>query len=378
MVLFGFRREIPSLSIDTASAVPIPAQLREIFLEEIRQGRFEDSKKVPSERALAERYGVSRTSVRESLNTMVREGLLVRRVGKGTFVAGDGRDPAEQQFASIAFLIGENIFRFVRPGYNRILLGAQEACRQAGFQLLFHAVPEEESDPSLHFLETAGTELRAWIVTGGLHHRAIDRILQSPLPVVFVDLLVDDEKSSFVGFDYATGTRLAMEHLAELGHERIGFIGFANSEKYEAYWRTLEQLGLRYDPHLVKFLQLPDVQPSISSGFRMMQQMVASERLPTAVLATNDLVAVGVMEALTVAGIRVPQQMSVIGFDDLGQEVDPPLTTVRSDVEGAGRLAATYLIERLRVGEQKEPRKIVVPTELIVRGTTAPPGGDSD
>src|SRR5690606_10570725 len=123
MVLSGSRREMPSLSIDTASAVPIPAQLREIFLEEIRQGRFEDSKKVPSERALAERYGVSRTSVRESLNSMVRDGLLVRRVGKGTFVAGYGCEPAEQQFASIAFLIGENIFRFVRPGYNRILLG---------------------------------------------------------------------------------------------------------------------------------------------------------------------------------------------------------------------------------------------------------------
>ena len=369
---------MPSLSIDTASAVPIPTQLRAILSEEIREGKFEESKKMPSERTLADRYGVSRTSVRESLNTMVRDGLLVRRVGKGTFVASDGRELGEQPAGSIAFLIGENIFRFVQPGYNRILLGAQEACRQAGYQLLFHAVSDEESDPSLHFLETPGTELQAWIVTGGLHRRAIDRILQSPLPVVFVDLLVEDEKHSFVGFDYATGTRLAMEHLASLGHERIGFIGFANTEKYEAYWRTLEQLALRYDPHLVKFLQLPDVQPSISSGFRMMQEMIASDRLPTAVLATNDLVAVGIMEALSVAGIRVPQQMSVVGFDDLGQEANTPLTTVRSDVEGAGRLAASYLIERLRFGEREEPRKIVVPTELIVRGTTAPAGGSID
>ena len=89
-----------------------------------------------------------------------------------------------------------------------------------------------------------------------------------------------------------------------LGHGDVGFVGFPNSEKYQTFWQKLEQLDLRYNPHWVQFLQLPDVEPGILSGYHAMQAMLAGGSLPTALLATNDLVAMGVIEALKMAGIQ--------------------------------------------------------------------------
>ena len=189
---------------------------------------------MPAERALAERFGVSRTSVRECLNTLVKDGVLVRHVGRGTFFASSsaGRRPAstKDSVGHLAFLIGENIFQFVQPGYSRILVGAERECRRHGYHLLFHSVGEEEGDPKLGLPQGQPDGVRGVLVAGGLRSRTLERIVQWKVPIVLTDLIVDDGHLSAVGPDYAQGTRLAVEHLASLGHTKIGFIGFPNSE----------------------------------------------------------------------------------------------------------------------------------------------------
>ncbi len=366
--------------IQTNSASSVPAQLRSILAREIKDGRYGDSGRLPSERALAERFGVSRTSVRESLNLMVKEGALVRVIGKGTFVASiignlpnaanpnPGRSTEEKH---LAFLIGENIFQFVQPGYSRILVGAEQTCRHQGYRLLFHSVGEEENDPQLGLSPGQPNGIYGCLVAGGLRKRSLDRLLDWNVPVVLTDLIVQDGNTSAVGADYGIGTAQAIEYLVGLGHKAIGFIGFPNSEKYRTYWQTLEKLELPYNPHLVQFLQLPNVEPGILSGFNAMQEMIASGSLPTAVIATNDLVAMGLIEALKMVDISVPERMSVIGCDDLGHDVNPPLTTIRSYPEEVGRIAARMLIDQL--SGASTPARIAVPTELVIRGTTAAP-----
>jgi LacI family transcriptional regulator len=171
--------------------------------------------------------------------------------------------------------------------------------------------------------------------------------------------------------DYAEGMRQAVTYLHGLGHRNIGFIGFPNSEKYIAFWQTLASLGIRYEPRWVVFLQLPELQSSMLSGYRAMQSILAVESLPTAMIATNDLVALGAKDALAVAGIEVPKRMSVMGFDDLGVETDRPLTTMRTDSSEVGRLAVRTLLDQIR-GEISSQKRITVPTELVIRESTAP------
>jgi DNA-binding LacI/PurR family transcriptional regulator len=342
-----------------------------VLTEEIERGVYGEEGKLPSERALADRFEISRTSVRECLQLLVKEGLLVRIVGKGTYVAGAKNipmAPAVDPSNHLAFLIGQNIFQFVQPGYNRVMLGAEQACRQRGYSLLFHSVEDEETGSKLGLGPEHG--IRGCLVAGGLRKRSLERILDSGIPIVLTDLIVDGSTSA-VGPDYASGTRQALQHLVELGHRHVGFVGFPNSEKYQTFWQKLEQLDLRYNPHWVQFLQLPDVEPGILAGFHAMQAMLAGGSLPTAVLATNDLVAMGVIEALKLAGLEVPGEVNVIGYDDLGRDQNPPLTTIRSYPEEVGRIAAHMLIDELE--GVSSTNRVAVPTELVVRGSTAPP-----
>jgi DNA-binding LacI/PurR family transcriptional regulator len=358
------------MSTHVLNGTTVPLQLRSVLIDEIERGVYGEAGKLPSERALADRFSVSRTSVRECLNTLVKDRLLVRVVGKGTFVASASKPVSSADtFANdLAFLIGENIFQFVQPGYNRILIGAEQACRQQGYRLLFHSVTDEETDPKLGL--SPGHGIRGCLVAGGLRKKLLEHILDWDVPVVLTDLIVDGNTSA-VGPDYASGTRQALEHLVSLGHRDVGFVGFPNSEKYQTFWQKLEQLDLRYNPHWVQFLQLPDVEPGILAGYHAMQAMLAGGSLPTALLATNDLVAMGIIEALKLAGIQVPAQVSVIGYDDLGRDQNP-LTTIRSYPEEVGRIAAKMLMEKLD-GEPSQNR-VAVPTKLVARGSTAPPG----
>ena len=344
---------------------PVRDQLRSILAAEIDRGPYRGGAKLPSERELAKTYGTSRTSVRQALESLVEEGVLVRGAGKGTFVA-QGHKPVPA--LTFAFLISEEIFHFVEPGVNRILVEAQRTCQESGSRLLFQAVSEAT------FEIEGGVD--GCIVVGGAPARLVERLRAAGTPVVLVDLLQDDS-SAQIGFDYAGGMRQAMTYLHGLGHRQIGFVGFPNTEKYAAYWQSLAAFGLSYDPQLVAFLQLPDLAPSILSGYRTMQKMLSAGRLPTAMIATNDLVAYGMMDALAVAGVSVPGRLSVVGFDDLRQDTNPPLTTVRSHAGQAGTLAVRVLLERVRSGVESQSR-ITVPTELVIRTSTAPPQEDSE
>ena len=345
-----------------------------MLASEIGRGRHASGAKLPSERELAAAYGTSRTSIRQALDALVQEGLLFRTVGKGTFVmpadrsASSVKAPPETgrttKTGTLAFVIRESIFQFVQAGVNRILLGARKSCQEHGYRLLFHSVSEDEPDIE--------HDIDGCIIVGGAPARLMERLRGTGMPLVLADPLLLDESNTSVGFDYAGGMRQAMTYLAGLGHCQIGFTGFPNSEKYVAYWQSLATLGLQYHPHFVEFLQLPDLQPSILAGYRAMQKFLAQGQLPTAMIATNDLVAYGMMEALETSGVSVPQQISVLGFDDLGRDAHPPLTTIRTDSAEVGRLAVRSLLNQIEEGSSRQGR-IAVPTELVIRSSTAVP-----
>lgn len=205
---------------------------------------------------------------------------------------------------------------------------------------------------------------------GGVNHAVLERLQALDAPLILVDMLFQKEGPHVVRIDYGRGTELAMEHLIGLGHKEIGFIGFAGSEKYQMFWRTLEAAGLPYNPRYVQFLEATELQPGIVAGYESMQKLLASPRLPTAVLITNDYVTLGAIEALSIAGVTVPGRMSIVGFDDLAQS-NFPLTTVKADLVELGRIAARTLLDR--IDHPSDGVDTVVPIELVVRGSTAPP-----
>jgi len=354
--------------ISQDSPLSVREQLRDILLEEISEMRFAGGKRFPSERELAERFAVSRASVRETISELIAAGALYRTGGRGTFVADE---PAKTNGRQIAFLINEDIFSFAETGYGRILRGVEDACRRRGDVLIFQSIGTDAGQ----LFSGESSRVDGIVIVGGVRRPLLERLREARIPVVLVDLLIrtksDDVET--VNIDYAAGTRTALERLYELGHRKIGFIGFPGSDKYDSYWQTCSSLGLQYDPQIVEFLHSVDLEPGILAGFRAIQKILMRGVLPTAVIATNDFVARGAMEALQAAGISVPNQVSVVGYDDFGLSTSPSLTTIRADLEEVGRLAMEALRRRIEGDEQGT--HIVVPVDFVERRSSAPASG---
>lgn len=359
--------------IDANSPALIREQLRSILLQEIEDGVHRPGARFPSERALAERFHVSRTSVRETITQLLTEGVLLRAAGRGTFVnAGQKPRSAPEASRQIGCWISASLFNFVQPGYSQILTGAGEVCRNRGFRSQFHPVDETKQPLDLIFADDTSTGgMDGNLVIGGVNRYVLDRLRSIKSPLLLVDLLVSQDSADAVRIEYASGTRQAIAHLQALGHSEIGFIGFPGSQKYEAFWQSLEAYGMNYNPRHVQFLSVSELAPGMLAGYRSMQAMIEGGRLPTAILVTNDCVALGVLDALKIAGVRVPEDISVVGCDDLGSSAQQ-LTTIQVDLTEVGRVAANALLDRIESGVEPQG-PILVPVRFVVRDTSGPP-----
>lgn len=356
--------------IDANSPISVRNQLLAILTDGIKSGRYKPGQRFPSERALAEKFAISRTSVRETVAQMIAQQALVRVNGRGTFVAERPtalNHAAGDHTRQLGFWIGERVFHFAQPGYNQILSGFTEICHATACRLRFHPV-KEAGNPDLE--DVSRTGLDGSIIVGGLSLDVVEKLKQLRRPLILVDLLNSTNDVS-VSVDYATGTRSAMDHLFNLGHQSIGFIGFPNSAKYLSYWQSLQSHARPYRPEHVEFLDSSDLLPGMLVGYRAMQKLLGQSSRPTAFLVTNDHAALGAIEALGIANLEVPKDISVIGYDDLGRSATP-LTTVRTDLVEVGRIAARILLNWIQTGQPPE-RETSVPVELVIRSSTASP-----
>jgi DNA-binding LacI/PurR family transcriptional regulator len=181
-----------------------------------------------------------------------------------------------------------------------------------------------------------------------------------------------------IALDHDLAARLAMQHLHDLGHRDIAVIrGQPFSSDSQVRWNAIRKaavsLGLAIDPRLT--VQLEGDSPWPDLGYEVTRRLLAAGRRFTALFAFNDISAIGAIGALRDAGLRVPADVSVVGFDDIQSAgyQNPGLTTVRQPLREMGERAARTLLQRIEAnGRGREPRLIRVAPQLIVRGTTAP------
>ncbi|PYY17949.1 MAG: LacI family transcriptional regulator, partial [Acidobacteria bacterium] len=183
-----------------------------------------------------------------------------------------------------------------------------------------------------------------------------------------------------VVLDHRRAALLALEHLLQLGHRRIAFIkGQPFSSDTDTRWSSIRdaarKLGLTIDPDLVTQLQVDS--PTPEPGYDVTKSLLAKHRHFTAMFAFNDISAIGAIRALLDSGMKVPGDVSVIGFDDIQNAAfqNPRLTTIRQPLRRMGELAAETLLKRIRGTEYH--KVIAVEPELIVRESTAAPSIES-
>jgi LacI family transcriptional regulator len=200
-----------------------------------------------------------------------------------------------------------------------------------------------------------------------------------PVPVVTVSGHNERRGVTNIVLDHDRAARLALEHLAKLGHRRVAFIkGQEFSSDTEVRWNAVRkaaaQLGLKVDAKLT--LQLEGDLASPQLGYAMMRKFLARHEPFTALFAFNDISAIGAIRALRENGLRVPKDVSVIGFDDIQSAAfqNPALTTVRQPLHQMGKIAAETLLRRItHPGHGSKAGQITVKPELVLRESTASP-----
>jgi DNA-binding LacI/PurR family transcriptional regulator len=218
------------------------------------------------------------------------------------------------------------------------------------------------------------------VVTSRLSDDHWQRLTDAKVPVVVIDPVgIPSADVPSVGAMNWAGGLAATEHLIQLGHRRIGVLGgradtLCARARVHGYHAALDAAGIPFDPALVRYGDF-----GYDLGFEHGLDLLALEPRPTAIFATSDLQALGLIEAARVHHLRVPDHLSVVGFDDLptARWAAPPLTTVRQPLADMGRVALRSA-ERLAAKEGLDTSRVELATELVIRESTAAPGTGPD
>jgi LacI family transcriptional regulator len=207
---------------------------------------------------------------------------------------------------------------------------------------------------------------------GSYHKDIIETLNAGNVPFVSTAKIFDEESMDYVDIDNHQGGMLAMEHLIGLGHKRIAYIGkpdlTSSLERMNSHRAALKKHYLPYDPDLVMVLD----SSSTESGYSATVHLIDNPNPPTAIFLANDVMAVGAIRAIQERGLRVPDDISIVGFDDipLASLINPPLTTIYQPAYQKGVCAAKMLIGKL----QKKPAPVceILDVKLVVRASTGP------
>jgi LacI family transcriptional regulator len=259
------------------------------------------------------------------------------------------------------------------PFFQDVLVGLKHGVGELGYDLLLFATEQPGA-----YLRRARHHRVDGLVLWGVDRDDPDLppLVEARMPLVAIDLEVVGPCATWISSDSVGGARLAVRHLHELGHTRIatitGLVGTKpGRERLEGYRQELTSLGLEVSP---EYETNGDFYAD--SGEAAMRALLTQAERPTAVFAASDEMAVGAAGAARSAGVRVPEDISIIGFDDsrIAALLDPPLTTVRQDRASLGIAAARTVAGTIEHPDEP-PTPSILPVELVVRRSSAPPPG---
>ncbi|MDG2403561.1 MAG: LacI family DNA-binding transcriptional regulator [Paracoccaceae bacterium] len=275
------------------------------------------------------------------------------------------------------FSVAISIPDISNPFYPEMVRGAQEALATNGYNLMMFNNNWDAKTETNH-LEAMQRHMIDGILLS--HTQAdLDLNMLSPTPIVILGRGLDYPEFPSVGNDSVGGTKLALDRLFELGHRRIGLISggalrATASSRQEAYFQFHKKNGLEIDEQLVAPTNF-GVQTSESIAFarEAAEKLLSQPDRPSAIFASNDVLALAVLQVARALGIRVPQQLSVIGMDDIFSATvsTPALTTVAKQRYENGRLAAEKLLTLMRGGSLGDQSNTLLQCRLIERETTS-------
>lgn len=340
----------------------------------VAKGEYAPGELVASEHELARKHKLSRVTVRRATDLLIEEGLLERRPGKGLYVR-----VAEPEATKIVKVIVGNLAW--EPSV-RVARGAQQVARKSGAEVQVcdaHGSQAEHLATLLNLPQNGAKGALLMALHTAAFNEAVVRIKEQGFPVVVIDHHPHEIDVPAVVADNYRGGALVGRHLAGLGHTRVAFLGDCAAStvraRLEGFRDALAEAGV-----VLPRSRIVDITPEdlLADWSEMVRQSAAAllgraER-PTAVFCSCDAVARACYRACAALGLRIPQDVSLVGFDDdpLAEWLSPPLTTVRQPFTEMGQAAMSVLQERF-AGRCPAAGTVTLPVEWIERGSTAAP-----
>jgi LacI family transcriptional regulator len=275
---------------------------------------------------------------------------------------------------NIGFILTDDHFLRTEPFYTSIFLGTEFEARNAGYYILLTSITPNfgKDDPLPRFI--LNNSVDGIIVAGKIPANLIDRISSYKLPTVYIDYIPTKNCCPLVLIDNLQGGLMATNHLIELGHTNIAFIGAdiehpSLSDRLKGYKQALENAKIQTKNNLIV---TNSKYPDRVNGYNSIKSLLSKNKNVTAVFACNDAMAIGVLNYLNDYGYKVPKDISLIGFDDVEADLmlNPPLTTIRVPKIEMGIEAMKLLVNTLK-NKKSLSNKILVPIELIKRESTS-------
>ena len=332
---------------------------------------------MPTIKDIATLAGVSHTTVSHVIHktrpvsTKIR-GDVEAAIKQLNYVPGPVIRSSHRHSASTIGLLVSNSSN---PFFAELAAGIEETCYRAGYCVVLCNSDDQPERQHTYLRALVEKEIDGLIVCSAGDDVGLATDLRAAkVPVIIVDRQVKGVNSDLVQVDHYKGGYLATRHLLELKHKAIGCIAGPDTttssiDRLNGYRKALAEASA---PFQSEWVVRGDF--TAEGGYKAARILLKRARV-TGIFAGNDLMGIGLLRFAEEHGIRVPQQLSVIGFDgiDLGRYVYPALTTVGQSMRRQGETAATTLLERIRRGPEGKFRKIIINPELTVRESTAEP-----
>lgn len=368
-----------SKTLDKSRRVPLYVQCEEFLRTAITNGTYAGGEFLPPERTLSIDLGVNRLTLRKAIASLIKQGIIENIPGAGNKVRQTSR-PEERTRVVSCIMLRTKGSPALSPYFSEIFEGLHHEASKHGYDLTFMPLPTDAlwgsdgnaKNPS----SLVRPDLAGVIILGGIPDALSTAYEHAGIPVVMLDKPSKQPHVPSVMPDNEGGGRLAADHLIALGHTRIGYLAGGNDPasnlREKGLTTALAENNLRLNRQDI--LQAGyGIASSYAAVNAHMEQYGTSE-LPTAFLAVNDEAAIGAIKAFQRHGMRIPKDLSVIGFDDIpwAEHASPSLTTLRIPRIEMGEWAMRLLLDRV-AESSLTAADIQLPMRLIVRASTAAP-----
>lgn len=355
--------------IDMNDPTPFYEQIENILKYEIRNGQLKEGDQIGSHNELAKKYNVSLITVKKALSNLINDGILISRIGKGTFVGGGNNRLDISKHKTIGLVLRD----LNHPFYSPIVKSVEKMVYELGYNLLLSSSSgdiEKEENQIAHFKRIGVNGLI--IASMSLDYHAteyIKKLQATNFPYTMISYMHDPDYW-YVGIEQELGGYLATKHLIKLGYKSIGCVhgGIGNllgEIRKNGYCRALSENGIEFDSHLIYYLD--QTKSRFESGNDLGKEFLKFKKKPEALFFYTDSAAMGFLQSVSERGMNLPEDLAIVGFNDIemAQYITPSLTTIRQDAFKIGKLAAEIVVNRIE-GKEQANRTILKP-ELIVR-----------